>query len=141
MPSIGVVGLGLMGTAIVKRLRGAGFDVVGYDVDADKRKRVAAPGIAPAETLAALSARCTTIMMAVFNTDQVEEVVERELLPGPGRIVICSSTCDPDRIAALAERVASRGLRFLEAPVSGSSGQVAGGGMVPTKLFSLSLEC
>jgi len=41
--------------------------------------------------------------------------------------VLCTSTCDPDRIAALAGRVAGRGIRFLETPVSGTSGQVGRG--------------
>ena len=40
---------------------------------------------------------------------------------------MCTSTCDPDRVAALAERVAKRGLRFLETPVSGTSEQVRQG--------------
>jgi 3-hydroxyisobutyrate dehydrogenase-like beta-hydroxyacid dehydrogenase len=46
---------------------------------------------------------------------------------GSGRIVLCASTCDPDRVAALGTRVATRGLRFLETPVSGASGQVSRG--------------
>ena len=46
---------------------------------------------------------------------------------GSGRIVLCASTCDPERIAALAQRVAMRGLRLLETPVSGASGQVSRG--------------
>jgi 3-hydroxyisobutyrate dehydrogenase-like beta-hydroxyacid dehydrogenase len=58
-------------------------------------------------------------------------VVEQYLLPTFGdnsnRIVLCASTCDPDRIAALNGRVAARGLRFLETPVSGTSAQVARG--------------
>jgi 3-hydroxyisobutyrate dehydrogenase-like beta-hydroxyacid dehydrogenase len=70
-------------------------------------------------------------VLAVFSTDQVEAVVEGELLPalgdGSGKVVLCASTCDPDRIAALAERVAPRGLRLLETPVSGASGQVSRG--------------
>jgi len=41
--------------------------------------------------------------------------------------VLCASTCDPDRIAALGWRVAPRGLRLLETPVSGASGQVSRG--------------
>ena len=41
MQRIGVVGLGLMGSAIVQRLVAAGFEVTGYDVDADKRARLA----------------------------------------------------------------------------------------------------
>jgi 3-hydroxyisobutyrate dehydrogenase-like beta-hydroxyacid dehydrogenase len=67
----------------------------------------------------------------VFSTDQVEDVVENSLLPALGdhsnAIVLCASTCDPDRIAALGTRVAPRGLRFLETPVSGTSAQVARG--------------
>jgi putative dehydrogenase len=41
--------------------------------------------------------------------------------------VICVSTCDPDRLAALAERVAPHGVEFLEVPISGTSRQVADG--------------
>jgi 3-hydroxyisobutyrate dehydrogenase-like beta-hydroxyacid dehydrogenase len=67
----------------------------------------------------------------VFSTDQVEAVVENELLPalgqGSGKIVLCASTCDHERIAALGQRVATRGLRLLETPVSGASGQVSRG--------------
>ena len=69
------------------------------------------------------------IVLAVFSTDQVEQVVEQTLVPaaGIGKIVLCTSTCDPDRIAALTARVAPKGIRFLETPVSGSSGQVSRG--------------
>jgi 3-hydroxyisobutyrate dehydrogenase-like beta-hydroxyacid dehydrogenase len=61
----------------------------------------------------------------------VEAVLEGELLPAlgevSGRIVLCASTCDPDRVAALAARVAGRGLHLLETPVSGTSEQVRRG--------------
>jgi 3-hydroxyisobutyrate dehydrogenase-like beta-hydroxyacid dehydrogenase len=75
------------------------------------------------------AAKCGTVLLAVFSTDQVEDVVENTLIPaaGAGKIVLCTSTCDPDRIAALAARVAPKGIRFLETPVSGSSGQVSRG--------------
>ena len=66
-------------------------------------------------------------MLAVFTTDQVEDVVEHALVPAAaGKIVLCTCTCDPDRIAALGARVAER-LRFLEMPVSGTSEQVRQG--------------
>lgn len=53
--------------------------------------------------------------------------MERSLVPAAaGKIVICTSTCDPDRLAALGARVAKQ-LRFLEAPVSGTSAQVRQG--------------
>jgi putative dehydrogenase len=123
---VGVVGLGLMGDVYVRRLIAAGFAVIGFDVDAAKNDRLAQIG-ARAGTLNGIARDCDPIVVAVFNTDQVEDVVERALLPAAtGKIVICTSTCDPDRIAALAARVEVR-LRFLEAPVSGTSEQVRQG--------------
>ena len=120
-----------MGQALAHRLLGAGFEVAGFDVDPAKNAKLAELGGRPATSVAYLAQRCDPIVLAVFSTDQVEEVVERELIPALGegsrRIVICASTCDPDRIAALGERVAARALRFLETPVSGSSGQVSRG--------------
>jgi 3-hydroxyisobutyrate dehydrogenase-like beta-hydroxyacid dehydrogenase len=64
---------------------------------------------------------------------QVEEVVEGPdgiIAAGDGavsRIVLCASTCQPDRIEALAVRGAARGLIFLDTPVSGTSQQVLRG--------------
>jgi putative dehydrogenase len=130
---IGVIGLGLMGGAIVQRLRGAGFDVAGYDVDAGKRKRLDELGGKPVSTLAALAEQCDTIMLAVFNTEQVEEVIEgKDGLLSARKIsasrltLICTSTCDPERIAKLAARIEPRA-SYIEMPVSGTSAQVAAG--------------
>ncbi|MCE2980579.1 MAG: NAD(P)-dependent oxidoreductase [Betaproteobacteria bacterium] len=129
----GVVGAGLMGSAVCARLRGAGFDVSVFDVDTAKAAALASIGARPVDSIAAL-ASCPAVVLAVFNTDQVEAVVE-----GPGGlldgivagsaspVVICTSTCDPDRLEALDRRQAPRGLRLLEVPVSGTSRQVAAG--------------
>src|SRR5258705_4176671 len=128
---VGVIGIGLLGQAFVHRLRGAGFEVVGFDVDPAKTTKLADLGGHTALSVADLARRCDPIVLAVFSTDQVEAVVECELLPalgeGSGKIVLCASTCDPERIAALGQRVAKRGLRLLETPVSGASGQVSRG--------------
>src|SRR4249920_1839665 len=129
--AVGVIGVGLLGQAFVHRLRSTGFQVMGFDVDATKNARLAELGGKPASSIADLAQRCDPLVLAVFSTDQVEAVVESEMLPalgeGPGRIVLCASTCDPERIAALGQRVAMRGLRLLETPVSGASGQVSRG--------------
>ena len=120
-----------MGTAFAQRLAAAGFRFAGYDVDDAKTAQITALGGKAAQSIAEIARECDPILLAVFNTDQVEEVVEQHLLPILGedldRIVLCASTCDPDRIAALGVRVAARGLRFLETPVSGTSAQVARG--------------
>ncbi len=123
---VGVIGVGLMGEVYVRRLVAAGLSVIGFDVDAARVARLAQIG-ARAGSLAEIARDCHPIVLAVFNTEQVEDVVERALGPAAaGKIVIVTSTCDPDRIAALGARVADK-LRFLEAPVSGTSEQVRQG--------------
>src|ERR1700730_3614991 len=120
---VGVIGLGLMGEVYARRLVAAGFTVIGFDVDPAKSERLENFG-ALAGTLTDIAQKCDPIGVAVFNTDQVEDVVERALIPAAaGKIVLVTSTCDPDRIAALGARVGDR-LRFLETPVSGTSEQV-----------------
>src|SRR5580704_9306639 len=86
---VGVIGLGLMGEVYVGRLVAAGWRVTGFDVDAAKSERLAQPQ-ARAGTLAGIARDCDPIVVAVFNTDQVEDVVERTLVPAAaGKIVIC----------------------------------------------------
>ena len=122
---VGLIGVGLMGEVYARRLIAAGFAVIGFDVDAAKAERLKGFG-GRAGSLAEIAQTCEPIVLAVFNTDQVEDVVERALVPAAGKIVLCTSTCDPDRIAALAGRVGGT-LRFLETPVSGTSEQVRAG--------------
>jgi len=123
---VGLIGVGLMGEVYARRLIAAGFAVIGFDTDAVCMKRLSEIG-GRAGSPAEIARQCDPIVIAVFSTDQVEDVLERALAPArQGKIAICTSTCDPDRIAALGARVAQR-LRFLEAPVSGTSVQVRQG--------------
>jgi 3-hydroxyisobutyrate dehydrogenase-like beta-hydroxyacid dehydrogenase len=128
---IGMVGLGLMGSALTERLIGAGFGVAGFDIDAEKQRAWRRLGGAGAASLAEVAALCDTIFLAVFDTAQVEQVVEDGLLPaagpGSGKIILCASTCDPDRISVLARRVGQHGIHFLDTPISGTSEQVRQG--------------
>jgi 3-hydroxyisobutyrate dehydrogenase-like beta-hydroxyacid dehydrogenase len=127
---VGIVGLGLIGMALAKRLLGAGFEVHGYDINPDRGSLLAAAGGAAAASLHDIGQRCRTILISVLNTEQVESVLESDEPGGPMRLtdshtVICTSTCDPDRIQALASRLATRSVRFLEVPLSGNSDQIA----------------
>jgi 3-hydroxyisobutyrate dehydrogenase-like beta-hydroxyacid dehydrogenase len=123
---VGLIGVGLMGEVYAQRLIAAGFGVIGFDIDAARMKRLAEIG-GRAGSPAEIARQCDPIVVAVFSTDQVEDVVERALAPaGPGKTLICTSTCDPDRIAALGARLA-HAVRLLEVPVSGTSAQVRQG--------------
>lgn len=129
--TVGLIGLGLVGTALARRLLGAGFVVVGYDVDATKRAGLTKLGGRAASSVADLARECGRIVLAVFNTEQVEDVVEGKngvlATAADARTVFVVSTCDPDRITALATRVAPRALTVLEVPMSGTSEQIARG--------------
>ncbi|HMA57369.1 MAG TPA: NAD(P)-dependent oxidoreductase [Pseudolabrys sp.] len=128
---VAIIGLGLMGEVYAQRLIDANIPVSGFDIDPARRARLAEIGGRPAESIADAAKPARRIIVAVFNTEQVEDVVENHLLPALGddsdKIVLCMSTCDPDRVAALAKRVTARGIRYLDVPVSGTSDQVRRG--------------
>jgi 3-hydroxyisobutyrate dehydrogenase-like beta-hydroxyacid dehydrogenase len=129
--TVGIIGVGLLGEALARRVVGAGLSVTGFDLDRERTARLTALGGQPAHSINAVAQSARFIVLAVLSTDQVEQVVEHELMPvlggSSGKVMLCASTCDPDRIASLGHRVAARGIRFLETPVSGSSGQVSRG--------------
>lgn len=128
---VAIVGLGLMGEVYAKRLLDARIPVVGFDIDPARRARLNEIGGRAVNSIAELAAPARCIIIAVFNTDQVADVIENHLLPalgdGSNKIVLCMSTCDPDQVAALAARVMPRGIRYLDVPVSGTSEQVRRG--------------
>jgi 3-hydroxyisobutyrate dehydrogenase-like beta-hydroxyacid dehydrogenase len=131
---VAIVGIGLMGEVFSRRLLDAGYSVIGYDIDPERRARLDEMGGKSVAAIADLARPARCILISVFSTDQVEDVIENHLLPalgdGSGKIVMCLSTCDPDRIAALGDRVVQRGVRFLDTPVSGTSQEVRQGDAV-----------
>src|SRR5262249_29549567 len=130
---VGLIGVGLMGTAFAHRLRGAGLPVVGFDIDPARLEPLAAIGGERARSLADAAAGCANILVVVFSTEQAGGVIGesaaalREQADRRPRTVVLSITCDPEDTIALAQRAGAAGLRFIEAPVSGTSDQVLHG--------------
>lgn len=127
---IGLIGLGLMGSALAQRLLGAGFPVVGFDLDPARRQTLDETGGRSAPSVIDVAETCDTVLIAVLTGDQVAEVIEGEgglLKAARPLTILCTATCDPATIAALASRIEDRGVSFLDTPVSGSSGQVMKG--------------
>lgn len=128
-PTVAIVGLGLVGSALAQRLLAAGFGVSGFDLREEARAALAAQGGRPVGSLYELSGNAC-VLLAVFNTGDVLAVLEGPggLLSTPGlATVIDCSTGDPDALQALAARLKARGVSFIEAPLSGSSRQIAAG--------------
>jgi 3-hydroxyisobutyrate dehydrogenase-like beta-hydroxyacid dehydrogenase len=125
---IGLVGVGLIGMAYAHRLRGAGLPVVGFDVDPARLEALAAIGGEKAASVDDVVRRCAIILVVVFSADQADGVLsEIAACDQRPRTVVLSITCDPARTVALSQRAAAAGLRFIEAPVSGTSDQVLRG--------------
>ena len=129
--AIGLIGLGLMGMACAKRMRGAGLALLGYDIAAEKCAALVTLGGKAAASIEQIAAECDTVVLAVFNTEQVEATVDALVKARPAGkpaiIACCVSTCDPDRIAALVARTPVDKLRYVESPVSGTSDQTEKG--------------
>ncbi len=128
---VGVIGIGLVGLALVERLRSARIKVIGYDIDPARRELlVAAHGMAAASA-ADVFAACDNVLLALFDGSQTSALI-RDILPqlrAGMRLVDCG-TADPDQAVALAVRLAARGVRILDAPLSGSSEQIRDGSAV-----------
>ncbi len=130
---VGLVGIGLMGSAFARRMLAAGFKVVGFDIAPARREDLRKLGGEPVDSVAEVARRAQIYVISVMTISQVEDVVEggggliEASDPKAPRIALCTSTCDPDRIEALASRAAARGFAFLDTPVSGTSQQVARG--------------
>ena len=91
--TIGIIGLGLVGQALAARLRAAGLRTLGYDRSPEALARFAQAGGEPVDSLAALGAQVRTVLLAVFDTQGVLEVVEGEggllypVIPAPSPVI------------------------------------------------------
>lgn len=128
---VGVIGIGLMGLACAKRMRAAGTELLGYDVEPKKLDAFVRLGGKAAASVAQIADQCDTAVLAVFNTDQVEETIAALIAARPvGKkplVAVCVSTCDPDRISKLVAGIPPGTVRYVEAPVSGTSDQTEKG--------------
>lgn len=130
---IGVIGLGLMGTAISERLLEHGFDVLAWNRTRDK-----------ADPLLALGARwsdnpladCDRVIISLYTSDIVKTVLTQLLDDSVarrgteelrGKILIDTTTGAPEQSAAMCDHLASLGIQYLDAPISGSSEQTRRG--------------
>ncbi|MEM8905068.1 MAG: NAD(P)-dependent oxidoreductase [Actinomycetota bacterium] len=123
---VGVIGLGLMGAPIVRRLAECGRDVVAHS-----RRHSSFDAVAEAATWAgspAEVAACPTILLSLPADEQVVGVTEA-LLPHlrPGAVVIDTSTTHPDTARRLAAALTEVGAGFVDAPVSGGPTAAAAG--------------
>ena len=123
---VGFIGLGIMGTRMAANLARAGFDLVVWNRTAEKAREWAAEhGAEVAESPAQVAGRSEVVITMVVDGDQVESVLlgEQGAAEGARRGLLCvdMSTIGPRAARRIAERLAERGIEFMDAPVTGSS--------------------
>jgi 3-hydroxyisobutyrate dehydrogenase len=125
--SVAFLGTGLLGSAMVRRLLAAGFEVTVWNRHADKLAALVAAGAVPAQTPAAAAAGHEIVCLCLTNPDAVEAVVlgDRGISQTPKsdsqpRVLVDFSTIGPHATLTLATRLRSAsGMSWVDAPVSG----------------------
>jgi 3-hydroxyisobutyrate dehydrogenase len=117
----GFVGLGAMGEPMARHLHRAGALVAVWNRTASKASALATElGVAAPATLAELASMCDVVFVCVSADRDVAEVADA-LLPGlrAGSVVIDTSTVSPATARDVAARLATVGVDFLDAPLTG----------------------
>lgn len=124
MAKLGFVGLGVMGSRVVKRLLDAGYQVTGYNRTKSKAQWLLDAGMKWADTPRAVAEVSEIIFTMVTNTSALRNVMEGMdgILAGlsAGTIHVDMSTISPAYSQEVAKQVEAKGAAMLDAPVSGS---------------------
>lgn len=121
---VGVIGLGIMGSAISANLVRAGFEVHGYDVVAARRRALAAAGGHPARSAGDVAALCEILVTSLPSAAALRETVQAvSARKRRTQIVVETSTLSLEDKQAAKERLATAGALMLDAPLSGTGAQ------------------
>ncbi|NMH96590.1 2-hydroxy-3-oxopropionate reductase [Pseudonocardia acidicola] len=121
--AVAVLGLGIMGGPMANNLLRAGYDVIGYNRSPAKVANFVEQGGRGAETIAAAVHDADVIVTMLPDSPDVEQVVAGEdgVLEhaASGALWIDASTIRPDVTVRMAAAAADKGIRAVDAPVSG----------------------
>lgn len=118
MENIGLIGVGLLGSAIAARLTAASYTVMGYDTVPERRLG--------ANSAQEVARTCRIIILSLPTSDVAVQVLS-EMELAPGRCIIDTTTGEPETMAANGAKLAEAGIDYLDATVLGSSRVVRDG--------------
>jgi 3-hydroxyisobutyrate dehydrogenase len=123
--NVAFIGMGTMGAAMALNILKAGHPVTVHNRSRDREEPVARAGARRAASPKDAAREADIVIICVSDTPDVEAVVlgEAGVIHGAktGAIVVDMSTISPSATRRTAERLAERGIRMLDAPVSGGS--------------------
>lgn len=116
----GIIGLGAMGLQMARHMAAKGFEVAGYDVNADAMKRAEAVGVMSVACAADVGTRAEIVVVMVATDAQVEDVVcNSGLLDrlARGAVICVASSTSPETARELEAVAAKKGIGLLDTPV------------------------
>ncbi len=120
--AIGFVGLGTMGGPMAGHLLKSGRSVIVWNRTSSKTEPLQALGCEVAHSLDSLAKVASVIFLCVNRTEDVQACLEKMLpVASPGTLFIDHSTISPMGARALHQQAISKGMRFIDAPVTGGS--------------------
>ncbi len=127
-PPIGLIGVGLLGTALAQRMLAGGLSVVGHDRDVSAGDGLRKLGGRFAAEPGELARECNDMVLCLPDSNVVADVVNQlaDRLTA-GTLIIDATTGDPDATAELAARLAPRRIGYVDATIAGSSEQARRG--------------
>jgi 2-hydroxy-3-oxopropionate reductase len=121
--TIGFIGLGIMGGPMARHLVAAGHTVVGYDRSEERIQALVEAGGGAAESIEQTVKNADVVAIMVPDSPDVQAVLLTDdgvfAHAQPDTLVIDFSSIRPDVTTDLAKVAAERGLRIIDAPVSG----------------------
>jgi 3-hydroxyisobutyrate dehydrogenase-like beta-hydroxyacid dehydrogenase len=124
METIGLIGVGLLGSAMAERFLKSGYGVLGFDIVPARLAELERMGGKATESNAHVAKQCRRIVLSLPHSGVVKTVLD-EVEPhlASGAIVIDTSTGDPEEMAGFGARLAKHGVYYVDATVGGSSKQ------------------
>jgi 3-hydroxyisobutyrate dehydrogenase len=120
---IGFIGVGAMGTPMSQRLIKAGYKLVVHDIDLEALKKIEKCGAETSSSPQEMAKLCNPIITMLPDSNDVEDVIlgPRGIIKGArqGLIIIDMTTSYPLSTKMISARLAEKGAKILDAPVSG----------------------
>jgi 3-hydroxyisobutyrate dehydrogenase-like beta-hydroxyacid dehydrogenase len=131
MITVGIVGVGAMGSRIARRLLDAGHEVVVWNRTSEKTGSLVDVGAIPAQTPAELTRRSDAVITMVADPPALKAVIEGSggIAAGASDVTLLEmSTVGPAAIAEIESRL-PEGIGVLDAPVLGSLSEAESGSL------------
>ena len=127
MARVGLIGIGDMGSGMAANILKNGHELVVYDLRPEQLEPFVEQGAYAAKNLGEVGERSDFVFVMVMNGDQIKAILNNGLNMKPGSTFICTATILRSELIEVAQSLEEKGIRVIDAPVSGGAPGAAAG--------------